>query len=113
MQRKWLTWVLLIISILFVISVIRSWSNLSERSYGITATQEKLDEVKREREELERQLARVESLEYVEKEARNKLNLGKEGELVVLIPSISPFLSPTPTPIDTSPNWEKWVKIFF
>lgn len=113
MRYRWLNWLLLLISVLLFISVIRSWMNFSVRGKGIKATQEKLVQVKQQHEELQRQLAKVESLEYVEKEARDKLNLGKEGEMIVIIPPTSPFLSPTPTPVDTSSNWQKWLRIFF
>lgn len=61
---------------------------------------------------LKRKLVQVESQEYIEQEARNKLNMGKEGELSIILPTISPFIEPSPTPIDMSTNFEKWIRLF-
>lgn len=47
----------------------------------------------------------------IEKTIRNDLNLGKEGEIVVLVPS------PTPTPTvyitPTLPVYKEWGRVFF
>ncbi len=94
------------------INIIRSWVKISERAGIIKLTQDKLEKAKEQNESLKRKLAEVESQEYIEREARNKLNRGKEGEIVLILPSISPIIEPTPTPIDTSANWQRWVKLF-
>ena len=94
-------------------SLIRSWVNLSDRGVNIKGTQDKFNQVEQQQDELKRKLASVESREYVEKEARDKLNLGKEGEVAVVAPSVSPVAEPTPTPFNTSTNWQKWVRLFF
>lgn len=47
----------------------------------------------------------------LEKTIRNKLNLSKEGEMVVIIPQLSPtpmVLTPTP-----APNWQQWMDLYF
>lgn len=87
--------------------------NLSGRGVNIKSTQDKLNQVKQQQDELKRKRASVESREYIEKEARDKLNLGKEGEIAVVAPSVSPIAELTPAPFDTSTNWQKWVKLFF
>lgn len=48
---------------------------------------------------------------YLEKVIRNKLNLSKPGDLVVIVPvpTDSPKLL-TPTPL---PNWQQWFNLFF
>jgi len=92
--------------------VVRSWINLSRMGKIIEQTQEKLQQVKQQQEDLNRQLVKTESREYVEKEVRNKLNLSRENEVVIILPSVSPILQPTPTSIDALANWQKWVKVF-
>lgn len=111
--RNRLIYIVLFVAVfMLAINIIRSWQHLSQRGDVIRETQERLEKAKEENEDLKKQLAQVESRQYIEKEARNKLNLGREGEMIILLPSISPILEPTPTIPDTSSNWEKWVKIF-
>ena len=54
----------------------------------------------------------IKSQDYkaVERTMREKLNLGKPGEIVVLIPKITPTSTPTPTPI--KPSSQQWLELF-
>lgn len=113
MKNRLINWVLLLVALMLVVNIIRSWIYLSQRGDIIRQTQERLKQVREENEELKRKKAQVESEQYIEREARNRLNLGREGEVVLLLPSISPSAEPTPTPVDTSSNLIKWVKVFF
>ena len=113
MKHRLISWLLLIISLTLTIGVIRSWFSLGQQGDIIKQAEEKLQEEEEKQRELKRQLAQVESPAYIEKEARNKLNLGKEGETALILPSISPIARPTPTTPDKSSNWEKWLKLFY
>lgn len=113
MQNKLLTLVLTILTLLLSVNLIRSWLMLSSRTNILDEAEEKLYEEMEEKKNLERELAKVQSREFVEKQIREKLNMGKEGEIVVIVPSPAITLQPTPTPIDTSSNLEKWRRIFF
>lgn len=112
MKHRLIGWFLLIICVLLSLSLVRSVRRWSDRREIIENAQQKLDKVKNENEALTRELAKTQTPEFIEKQAREKLNMAKEGETVVILPQINPTLSPTPTPIDTSANWEKWVKVF-
>lgn len=112
MQYRLANCFLLLLVLLLGVNIIHSWANLSQRGEIIKQTQENLEKAKEDNEDFKRQLAKVESQEFIEKEIRNRLNLVKEGEVIIILPSISPISSPTPTPVDTSANWQKWVKIF-
>ncbi len=94
------------------VNVVRSFIRISYRDEIVKSTYDKLQQVKDESESLKRKLAEVESNQYIEQEARNKLNLGKDGEIALIIPSISPDVGPSPTPIDKSSNLVKWLKLF-
>lgn len=112
LRNKIINWVLLILVIMLGVSVVRSFIRISHRDEIVKSTYDKLQQVQDENESLKRKFAEVESSQYIEREARNKLNLGKEGEIALIIPSISPDINPSPTLIDKSPNWEKWLKLF-
>ena len=98
--------------VLFV-NLINSWMKLKERINLIKETENKVIEEEKFQENLERELAQAESDVYIEKQAREKLNMGKDGEIVVLLPT--PVLSPSPTavPDDRSTNWQKWMRLFW
>lgn len=55
----------------------------------------------------------IKSQDYyaVERNIREKLNLSKPGEVVVVIPK--PSTVPTPTPAPILPPYKQWVRVFF
>lgn len=112
MRRAVISWFLFVLCLMLAINLFRSWRHLSTRGDVIQKAKDRLQEQKDLQDNLVRKLAGIQSQEFVEKQAREKLNLGREGEIVVLLPSISPILEPTPTPQDTSSNFEKWLKLF-
>ncbi len=66
--------------------------------------------VKSENSSLKSKLAEVESDDFLEKEAREKFGLGKEGEEVVIVPTLAPKNGRVEeTLID---NWKKWWKLY-
>lgn len=112
-RYKLLNWILLIVFVMLGVGIVRSWVKISQREKIIQSTQNQLQDAQNNNNQLERKLAEVESKQYIEKEARDKLNLGKEDEVVLLLPTVSPIAEPSPTPQDASLNWQKWVKLFF
>ena len=112
MRGKLISLFLFFLCIVLFISLVRSWLHLAGRGDIIKLTQDKLEKEKDVKEDLERRLARAQSPDYIEKQAREKLNLGREGEVVVILPKISLPPEITPTPIDNSGNWMKWAKVF-
>ncbi|MCL4366672.1 septum formation initiator family protein [Patescibacteria group bacterium] len=68
-------------------------------------------------EELKEQLSQLDSPQFIEQQARDKLNLARSGETVVIIPpsEVDQVLkqnqpTPTPTPV---PYYQGWFKLFF
>ncbi len=75
-----------------------------------------LDEVKRENEELKKQMDLEASKEFIEKEIRNKLDYSKEGETVLILPPDEELRKYAPNEAFDEeaeiPNWKKWAWIF-
>jgi cell division protein FtsB len=69
------------------------------------------DEARQKNAQLKTAIVKQKSLNEVEKTIRNKLNMSKEGELVIIIPHPSP--SPTPIIIPTLPIYKQWMMVFF
>lgn len=60
---------------------------------------------------LKSDLVKAQDYHAVERAIRNKLNLSKPGEVVVIIPKPSP--SPTPTPEVKKPVFQQWIEVFW
>lgn len=113
MLQRNLTLILLGICLLFIANLVRSFQSLGAREKVIKDAKKELTKEIEEQDALKKQLERVENKYYVEKQAREKLNLGKSDEIVVVLPSISPFREVTPTPTPELKNWEKWAREFY
>ncbi len=61
--------------------------------------------------ELKTKMANKKSVIEVEKNIRNNLNLTKENEIIIIMPS--PKIIPSPTPTIFLKNWQKWKEVFF
>lgn len=67
--------------------------------------------------ELKKKLAEVQSLQFIEERARNKLNLARPNETVIIIPQevldkvLKEWEEEKKT--ETSPNWQGWLKLFW
>jgi len=81
----------------------------------VKAVEERILKLERERREIFQKYQYYQSDEFVEEEARNKLNMSKPGETIVILPpSPTTFLNQpgekTNLPL---PNWKKWWNLFF
>lgn len=103
---------LVVVALFLLVNLIKSWAKLSDRLTLIKETKLKVTEEQEKKKDLERELAKTESSAFIEKQAREKLNMGKEGELTILLPTPVISTAPTPVQVDESSNWEKWVKLF-
>lgn len=74
-------------------------------------------ELKQTEEELKQKYAEVTSPDYIEKQLRDRLNLSKENEIVLVLPPdevLKKFVPPDEAKekADLTPNWRKWMNIF-
>ncbi len=81
-------------------------------------TQKKLEQLEKEQAELLKLKEQVDSPQFAEHEAREKLGLAKPGELVVVLPSEDILRKLAPDYdheeyIQESPISERWVRLFF
>jgi cell division protein FtsB len=103
-----------IIGIGLIVSLSRNIYRLLKAGDQVKLAQEKLEKLEKENQELLEKKKYYESEEFIEQEARNRLNLGKPGETVVILP---PNVGQTETNLPEKPpelpNWQKWLKLFF
>lgn len=104
---------LIFITCILVFNFFRTILRLSQRGDLLKNASIRLDEAKEEKDLLTRKLAQAKSSEFVEKQARERLNAAKPGEITVLLPFSSPTPFVSPTPILHLSNWQKWVEVYF
>lgn len=104
--------------ILLTISVFRNLGRSGQIKDQIQAEKAKLVKIQADNDILLNELAQAQNPNFIEKEIRNKLGLGKEGEATVVLPDTETLKKLAPkisSLVDTlpDPNWVKWKKLFF
>ena len=96
------------------------WRKIEDGKRRLAGTEKEVAETIKRKESLEKEVAQKQSLEYLEREARDRLNLVKPGERIVILPpkeQVSGIrfqeLGSEITVDQQIPNWQKWWKLFF
>lgn len=116
MRKKVVLPVVLIGGLYLIVVLSRDlWQVLGSRS-RISEAEEQVKILEKEQREFKDELERVNADGFVEKEARDKLLLAKEGEVVLLLPQQQNLevrddnLEEDQKELE---NWEKWWNLFF
>ena len=110
-MKKLLFIVVILMLLIFIKNTAVSIIGLSQNSKTVNNLNTDLESAKHESIFLQQKLLYVKSDDFIEKQAREKLNLVKNGEYVVLAPK--PDEKAQEKPVDEIPNWKKWLKLFF
>ena len=84
----------------------------------IQEAESRLSDLDQERLRIEKELEIVNSQLYIEKQARDKLGFGKEGEVVLVLPDKEMLKAFAIRTKDSQefvlplPNWKKWLEVF-
>jgi len=106
----------LVLGIYFIVSLLQQILSLWRAEERIRIAQRKVEEAKEKNEELVERLKYVQSEEFIEKEVRDKLGMGKGGETVVIVPKdliekeIKKAQKEEPEKV---PNWRLWKEAFW
>lgn len=105
---------LLLIILIILATQIGAIIDLSGRKSLLTERERDLEKVKNEQNSLKKKASIVNTPEFIEKEAREKLGMGRDGETIVLLP---PSGRETVNNDDDSssklPVWSQWLKLIF
>lgn len=113
MSRRLIIFLISVLSLFFIVSLSRSIYSLWQKRSLVQERQVVRDQLTKENQALQKKLSEAESQEFIEREAREKLNLQKVGEVVVILPQdlrSSPTAVPAAPP---EPPWKQWWKLFF
>ena len=107
-----------IICFLLVISLVRNVARTTQMQQTLAEAENSLKELQSKQSNLQQDLSIIESDFYLEKEARNKLGLVKDGEIVIVLPSEDILRKLAHRGVEEAeyeqphPNWRKWLELF-
>ena len=117
LRSRWFLITYAVIGMIIIINLIRSSLDLYSRRSIVQEKEIELRELEAEHAELTQELEYVQTDEFVEKEAREKLGLVKEGEMVVLVGELGEepkTKNQEPrTKHQSEPQWKAWWRLFF
>ena len=116
--KKYLNYILLFLAFLFIVSLIRNILRINRANKEILRAEERVDESIAENNELKVKVEELRSPEFQEVQLRDKLDLAKEGEIVVVLPDEEILRKLAPKRIEEEnilpdPNWKRWMNLFF
>jgi cell division protein FtsB len=117
-QRQLAQVVIGIGSILLAFSLVRTTYGLWKKQDYVRAREEAYRQAQKYNQELKNQLKIDQTPDFVEKVAREKLGMGKEGETVIFMPNSSIANTPVTNSANAlteteKSNWKKWWGVFF
>lgn len=98
-----------IVSIFVIQGLVTSIYDLWSKQGVVSRENDSLEKNLAENKELKARLTEVQTKEFIENEARNKLFLAKPGEAEIILPSSTPVPQKQVVYI---PNWQKWLDFF-
>jgi hypothetical protein len=114
MSKKTFRWAVLILGIILSVRLLGNIANLANKGGRVTGEQQKLLEAQLLNKQLQDKLSEVQTPQYMEREAREKLGYGKPGEIVLVLPEQDTThpTSPMATLGAGEPNWALWRKLY-
>lgn len=108
--------IITVVSFLLVVSLSRSIMSLWGKYDIVRERQQELDREKDRNAKLKAEFREVQRLEFIEREAREKLGMVKEGEAIVLMPNDKLQMTngeKEEKVQEVIPKWKQWWKLFF
>jgi len=114
LNRKPIQILIIIVGIILIVSLSRSILKMFKARDELKLAEQKIEELQEEAASLTEKKEFYQSEEFIEQEARNKLNMVKEGETVVVLPpNVKEILGEKEVQPQTSvPNWRQWLNLF-
>jgi len=119
MKNKIFNWLIIIAGLLLTVNLSRSIYQLWKRQDVVKEAKERLEKTEAENAELREEYRRVRRKEYIEETAREKLGLGREGEVVVVLPkdkkkedSEADSQENEEREGEEAPVWKQWINFY-
>lgn len=109
MKKRW-QWLIVVIGLVIAarqsLAVWRLWKVGEQVQTAIGDLQQE----EQKNRDLEKKLAEVDSPDFIEKEARDKLGYSREGETVVIVTSPDQQITTQKSP--PKPSWQQWWNLY-
>lgn len=102
----------IVVLLLVIKNIVGSIISLRQNSQIVTSLKKQEQAEKEKKRFLQQQLYYVNTSQFIENEAREKLGMAKPGEQIVLAPPEVNKQTKNESE-DYSSNWKKWWKLFF
>jgi len=111
-------WIVIFVSLFMIVSLSRSVVDLWERRFIVKKEQDRLIQLEKKHQELTDKLHLVQTSSFVEKEARERLGLAKEGDTVIIMdtntyPENARTGNSSGITSTQIPYWKQWWGVFF
>jgi len=116
MHRRPVRLLIIIIGLGLIVNLSRDIIRLVESLNQVKRVEEQTREIETKRQALLNKKDYYQTEEFIEEEARNKLNMTKPGETIVILPeNLKAALGQEETSQqnEESPNWKQWWELFF
>lgn len=100
------------VSLILCLSAGSTIVHLWARRGVVREREQELQSLQKENRELEGSLKEMSGEGYVERVARDKLGMVREGETIVIMPDSQGAKGPSGNN-EALPNWEKWWRLFY
>jgi len=112
-MKKTIFIIIVIVLLLIINSLIHSIYDLWHKQDLLTSAQKELESERFKNQKLKAELSYVQTPNFIDEQARNKLFLVKPGEQQVLISKDLISKSKAQKQEENLPNWQKWLNLFF
>ena len=115
MKSKLFQITIILLGVLLIVKITGNFLRLFKAVQQIKTMEEQVLKLEKEKEKLSLKYQYYQTPEFIEEEARNKLNMAKPGETIVILPpNLGEFLNhPKNKDSPSLPNWKKWWDLFF
>ncbi|MBI2028622.1 MAG: septum formation initiator family protein [Candidatus Levybacteria bacterium] len=104
----------IIVCLIIINNLVRSIYSIWQKEDLAISAQKELDYQKELNIKLKSQLSYVQTQEFIEREARNKLFMTKPNESIVIVSKEEKESeNPSDNKRENKPNWKKWLELFF
>jgi|SRR3989344_2574317 len=115
MIRKLIYGAIILLVLLIAYNLLRQITDALKSGERLSSAADVVYKLEAKNRQLKKKLIQIQSPEFIEQQARNKLGLGKPGETTVIIPDdkLKLILGTSQSAQIRLPNWLGWWKIFF
>ena len=115
MIRKIVLGAIILICLVIAYNLIVQITDALKSQDRLSAQAEAVYQLEAKNRELKKKLSEVQTPQFIEEQARNKLGLGKAGETMMIIPEekLKSVLGASQSAQVRLPNWLGWWKVFF